>query len=212
MKCNNANSRILFYRHDWSGRFLVITFLPHIQSPSAIFLFPVFCSPSSSHRCFNASFLYFLSVFGPFSIEFPRRGTQQRRWRITQHLPSRWCTWSTRVPRVAKHTGLGKAKAPESSRRQPSSAPSLTRNRRIQFCPLASSSYTAVIFDILGMLSFPPSLFDSHGIWRISWLNRKKALCVFPRRFRKFRRDPHESLRREKTRRWSPNCTRDIYF
>jgi len=52
------------------------------------------------------------------------------------------------------HWTLGKAKASESSRRQPSSAPSLTRNRRNRSVPSAPSS-TTVIFDPRDALSLP---------------------------------------------------------
>lgn len=87
------------------------------------------------------------------------RFTKRRRRRVVQREHGTYLRADIRGARGFSsggetHWTLGKAKASESSRRQPSSAPSLTRNRRNRSVPSAPSS-AAVIFDPRDALSLP---------------------------------------------------------
>lgn len=104
----------------------------------------------------------------------------------TRHLPSRWYTWSTRVSRLAKHTGLAeKRKHRRAAKDIVGETPLLYPEPPNSFCALLSllslrlfSNSEIFLFSILLFLSF--SLFNARGIRRISWQSRESLASHFP--------------------------------
>lgn len=179
------------YTHSFFFKFLIFyyrfRFVPfpifsifHTPLSRIIYIFHIF------HFSLRFSIPSDFCVF--YFLGFFRRGI--RRWQRvmqhvwTRHLPSRWYYVENAGSSGGEtHWTLGKAKAPESSRRQPSSAPSLTRNRRIRSAPspLPSSRLFSTLRGCSPSLSLSFSFFNVCGIRRISWQSRESLVCVFPR-------------------------------
>lgn len=192
--------------------FLLPVSLPHLQHPLINFShsplhYLCLWFPSYDFVSFSSTYFHgFPPDLLVFSFaDFLRRGTRSTTG-TTIDVTQRECGSYLRADiRGARgfssggetHWTLGKAKAPESSRRQPSSAPSSPGTAEIVLPPRHLPPPR--LFSTPEMLSFPPSFPPSsvaRGIRRISWQSPGKASPA--RRFRKSRlRDLHEPDRQK---------------